>query len=282
MVAGEITPTSPVQLENTASLQHSAAPTTGAVGSLALGETQDITTMLPVDYTQKQADTAILKQLYEQSPDPDLAQTLIGTLLDQHRFDEAYKYVEQVVSEYPDVLDPHTHIYATFHAPSLSISQIGSIKLVETTIESYRNKNLISADDYLFYQSMIQFWYNNFEAARTLLQQIESPKYQDIKNHILNNFATLSKQKDIPSYYTDAIISLALMKHGYYTIAKKIATSIVLKNNSYILPYQILAYSHFMTQNWDTAIEYLLILKDLESKQAQRYTFLVGVAQYRR
>lgn len=37
-----------------------------------------------------------------------------------------------------------------------------------------------------------------------------------------------------------------------------------------------------MTHNRDAAIEYLLILKDLESKQAERYTFLIGVAHYRR
>ena len=37
-----------------------------------------------------------------------------------------------------------------------------------------------------------------------------------------------------------------------------------------------------MTHNRDTAIEYLLTLKELESKQAERYTFLIGVAHYRR
>lgn len=200
--------------------------------------------------------------------------------MEQHRFDEAYTYVQESITRYPGELDPYTHIYATFHAPSVTISQLKSISIVENLIETYRNQNLISVDDYLFYQAMLKFWYNDFQAAQLLLQQIESPKYRDIKNNIINSFNTLSKQKDIPAYYTDAIISLTLMRNGYHTIAKKIATSVVLKDTSYILPYQILAYSHFMTQNWDTAIEYLLRLRDLESKQAQRYTFLIGVAHY--
>ena len=72
------------------------------------------------------------------------------------------------------------------------------------------------------------------------------------------------------------------MKDGYYSIAKKIATAVVLENKQYILPYQILAYSHFMTQNRDTAIDYFLTLRELESKQAQRYAFLIGVAYYQK
>lgn len=129
---------------------------------------------------------------------------------------------------------------------------------------------------------MIKLWYNDLEAARLLLQQITSPKYAPISKYIIDTFETLSKQQDIPSYYAQSMISLAVMKQGYYSIAKKLATAITIKDKDYILPYQILAHSHFMTHNRDTAIEYLLILKDLESKQAERYTFLIGVAHYRR
>jgi len=129
---------------------------------------------------------------------------------------------------------------------------------------------------------MIAFWYNNFSDAKMLLTQIQSPKYSAIQSSLLETFANSEKQKGIPAYYGDAVIALTLMKNGYYSIAKKIATNTVLQNSSYILPYQILAYSHFMTQNRDTAIEYLLLLRNLESKQAQRYIFLIGVSHYRK
>lgn len=238
--------------------------------------------ILASDYSEKQANTKLLKELYIQNPTSELLQTLISVLLDQHRFDEAYTYVQEADRTYPESLDPYTHIYAAFHAPSISISQPGSIKVAEDIIEQYRTKNLISADDYLFYQAMIKFWYNDLEAARILLQQITSPKYTPISKYIIETFDTLSKQKDIPAYYAQSMISLAVMKQGYYSIAKKLATATIIKDKNYILPYQILAHSHFMTHNRDTAIEYLLILKDLESKQAERYTFLIGVAHYRR
>lgn len=261
---------------------HSSAETATQNISPVEAYSSNETNTLAADYSEKQANTKLLKELYNQNPTSELLQTLIDVLLAQHRFDEAYGYVQEAEKNYPGTLDPYTHIYAAFHAPSISISQLGSIKVAEDVIEYYRSKNLISADDYLFYQAMIKFWQNDLEAARILLQQITSPKYTTISKYIIETFDTLSKQQDIPSYYAQSMISLAVMKQGYYSIAKKLATAITIKDKDYILPYQILAHSHFMTHNRDTAIEYLLILKDLETKQAERYTFLIGVAHYRR
>jgi len=260
---------------------HSSAPENqhNSINTIAAYEhTQNNT--IAQDYQEKQTNITLLKEVYTQHPTSELLHTLIDALLEQHRFDEAYSYVIEFEKLYPGMLDPYTHIYAAFHAPSISISQPWSIKVAEDVIDQYRNKNLISADDYLFYQAMIKLWYNDLEASRLLLQQITTPKYTPISKYIIETFAALSKQKDIPAYYAQSMISLAVMKQWYYSIAKKLATTISLKDKNYILPYQILAHSHFMTHNRDTAIEYLLILKDLESKQVDRYTFLIGVAHY--
>ncbi len=240
----------------------------------------NLSDMLPADYIEKQANTELLIQLYEQQPDNNTLIHLINTLLSQHKFDLAYSYIEKAVQKDATLLDPHTHIYATFHAPSLIISQAWSIRIVEDLITDYRSQNRISADDYTFYNALIRFWHQDFHGAILLLKQIDSPKYEGIKDLLLGTFEKLARQRDIPAYYSDTIIALSLMRQWYYTIAKRIASNTVLQNKNYILPYQILAYSHFITQNWDTAIEYLLILRDLERKQAQRYTFLIGVAQY--
>ncbi len=277
--------TEPVLQETTV---HNTAPqestaNTDVVWSLAIMDQEEEWEKEPLladDYIQNQANISVIKQLYDDNPNSELLYALINALLSQHRFVEANNYIQEAVERYPDSLDPYTHIYTVFHSPSLRISQVWSIKVVEELVESYRNRSLISNDDYLFYNAMVQFWYNDFAAARILLQQIQSPKHIDIKNKLLQTFDTLQRQRDIPDYYQDAIVSLTLMKHGYYSIAKKIATHTVIKNDKYILPYQILAHSHFMTQNRDTAIEYLIKLRELESKQAQRYTFLIGVAHY--
>lgn len=269
------------QTEIHSSAESAAITDSAQIAPVSAYAVEQNNTLAP-DYTSKQANIKLIKELYANNPSSELLHTLIDVLLAQHRFDEAYGYVQEAEKNYPGTLDPYTHIYAAFHAPSISISQPWSIKVAEDIIEYYRSKNLISADDYLFYQAMIKLWYNDLEAARLLLQQITSPKYAPISKYIIDTFETLSKQQDIPSYYAQSMISLAVMKQGYYSIAKKLATAITIKDKDYILPYQILAHSHFMTHNRDTAIEYLLILKDLESKQAERYTFLIGVAHYRR
>lgn len=270
-----------IEATSEAAVHSSPMVTTENIGSIQEYSSEQNDSLLN-EYNEKQANIQLLKDLYDQNPDGELLHTLIDVLLAQHRFDEAYAYVQESERLYPESLDPYTHIYAAFHAPSISISQPWSIKVAEDVIEYYRNKNLISADDYLFYQAMIQLWYNDLEAARLLFQQITTPKYTPISTYIIETFATLSKQQDIPAYYAQSMISLAVMKQWYYTIAKKLATTTAIKDTNYILPYQILAHSHFMTHNRDTAIEYLLKLKDLESKQSERYTFLIWVAHYRR
>ncbi|NOZ44051.1 MAG: hypothetical protein GXP45_02740 [bacterium] len=54
------------------------------------------------------------------------------------------------------------------------------------------------------------------------------------------------------------------------------------QNNSYILPYQILAYSHFLTNNRDTAIDYFLKLSNFDPNHGSLYKFLLGTSYYRK
>jgi hypothetical protein len=47
------------------------------------------------------------------------------------------------------------------------------------------------------------------------------------------------------------------------------------QNSSYILPYQVLAYANFLTNSWDTSVEYLKKLVDLDPNNAEKYRFLM-------
>jgi tetratricopeptide (TPR) repeat protein len=58
------------------------------------------------------------------------------------------------------------------------------------------------------------------------------------------------------------------------------SAQILQKNENYILPYQILAYSHFVLNNRLVAKEYLLKLSDLDPSNKQRYLFMLGVSSY--
>ena len=84
-----------------------------------------------------------------------------------------------------------------------------------------------------------------------------------------------------PSYYQDALVSLALLKHGYFTPAKRLALSVLVQNDSYLLPYQVLAYANFLSTHREAAAQYFLTLADLDTLHSAQYTFLAGVSYYR-
>ena len=55
----------------------------------------------------------------------------------------------------------------------------------------------------------------------------------------------------------------------------------LLKNKNYILPYQVLAYTNFLTHNRESAKDYFLKLADFDTSNASLYKFLIGVSYYR-
>jgi hypothetical protein len=71
------------------------------------------------------------------------------------------------------------------------------------------------------------------------------------------------------------LVALAALKNGYFNIARKVAITAINKNDKYILPYQILAYSHFLSNNWETAIEYFFKLADFDPNNKDMYNFLI-------
>jgi tetratricopeptide (TPR) repeat protein len=47
------------------------------------------------------------------------------------------------------------------------------------------------------------------------------------------------------------------------------------------LPYQVLAYTNFLTHNWEAAKEYFIKLTTIDSKNTFLYKFLIGISYYR-
>ena len=77
------------------------------------------------------------------------------------------------------------------------------------------------------------------------------------------------------------MVAVELFNQGFFYPAKVLSLHALFQNASYILPYQILAYSNFFTSSRDAAIGYFSTLKTLDEAQYEKYTFLMGVAYYR-
>jgi len=89
------------------------------------------------------------------------------------------------------------------------------------------------------------------------------------------------KIKNPPIYYRDALVALTLLKNGYFSFAKRLALHALVTNKDYVLPYQVLAYSNFLTHNREAAKEYFLKLADFDVTNAFLYKFLIGISYYR-
>jgi len=94
----------------------------------------------------------------------------------------------------------------------------------------------------------------------------------------LSNFV---KIKNPPLYYRDGLVSLSLLKNGYFVFAKRLALHALMQNQEYVLPYQVLAYANFLTHNREASKDYFLKLADFDSNNASLYKFLIGVSYYR-
>ena len=140
---------------------------------------------------------------------------------------------------------------------------------------------MIAKDDYVFYQAIIKLRNKEYKAARDLFNQIDTPYYQESIQSITQAIAQYDTSKTIPKHYQDGLVALSLLKNGYFSVAKKIALETALQDKQYILPYQILAYTHFLTNNRETAAEYFLKLADVDMPNQSLYKFLIGICNYR-
>jgi len=65
------------------------------------------------------------------------------------------------------------------------------------------------------------------------------------------------------------------MKNGYFSLANKLAVESILQDSEYILPHQILAYSNFLTNNWEKSIENFYQLVKLDPENQDKYNFYI-------
>ncbi len=227
-------------------------------------------------------DIKILEQLYNKQKNPLVLKALIDKLTQDYQFDKAKKYMDlEMANAGEESVDQRLYFYVLINSSDVSVMKNSSIDILQPQLEETRIKWLLSTDDYRFYQALSKLRYNDYSGAQALFDEIISPRYSGFINKLHTIHTQVSQQRDVPAYYEHSLIALNLLKHGYFSIAKRISLQVLEENDKYILPYQILAYSHFLTNDWTTAIDYLLKLSDFDQKNQLLYKFLVGVSYYR-
>jgi len=230
-------------------------------------------------------DLNVLEYLYTKNKNPELLQPLVEKFLQYYQFDKANQYLTLLVAEEGDYfslnLDPHQVLYARFHDSSLDLDSVNSLEDVFTLVGDYKEHNLITADDAMFYKGLKSLRAYDYQTATAAFGKVTDVRYKDFKASYESALATYVKIKNPPTYYRDALVSLTLLKNGYFSLAKRLALRSLLQNKEYILPYQVLAYTNFLTHNREAAKEYFLKLADFDVANTFLYKFLIGISYYR-
>ncbi|MFA7717307.1 MAG: hypothetical protein WC875_01155 [Candidatus Absconditabacterales bacterium] len=228
-------------------------------------------------------DITLLESLYEKNPDSQILVTLIQRLVDDYQFADANVYLQKLmqIPNYQKLLDPHTILYILIHGSAISYKNPNSINELLPLIAQFRQDGLLSKDDENFYNGLIAIRFKKYADASLLFSSNTTEIYTPLIQAYQKALSDFSGSKLMPAYYQDALVALSMLKNGYFSIAKNLALSALMKDDQYILPYQILAYANFLSNNFDVSAEYFLKLADFDAANKDNYLFLVGVSQYR-
>lgn len=222
----------------------------------------------------------VLESLYQKTKDEKVLKVLIDDLLSNYQFDKVREYLSDIDIFTSQAIDKQSYIYTYLN--TLSITDPNSMRNFINFIEQLKSKNLISSDEYLFYKWLQKIWDNDYDVAIETLKQISSNSYSSFVNQLESTISNFKSQKWMPSYYEDALISLVALKNGYFSIANKLAVYTILEADDYVLPYQVLAYSNFLTKNWDKAISYFYNLSSMDIENKNKYDFYLWISYYRK
>ena len=224
--------------------------------------------------------TEVLELLYQKTDDEQVLKVLIDNLLSDYQFDKVRWYLSDIDIFTSQVIDKQSYLYT--YVNTLSITDPNGMKNFINFIEQLKSKSLISSDEYLFYKWLQKVWDKDYDVAIETWKQISSQAYSWFVKQLESTVSNFKSQKWMPSYYEDALVSLVALKNWYFSIADKLAVYSVLEDNDYVLPYQVLAYSNFLTRNWDKAISYFFNLSSLDIDNKNKYDFYLWICYYRK
>ncbi len=220
----------------------------------------------------------ILEKLYSKTKTSDVLKVLIDKLLLDYQFEKAKFYVAGLDVLKNSMISASSYFYTQIN--TLSISDPQSMNKFMALVDQMKYRSMISVDDHLFYQWLAKIWNKEYDSVAEVFKQIQSPVYKNIISQIEDTIVKFNNQKGAPAHYKDSLIALVMLKNWYFSIANKLAVESLLQNKDYILPYQVLAYSNFLTNNREKAIENFYTLTSLDIENKNKYNFYIWVSQY--
>lgn len=237
------------------------------------GLVQDKSSLYAYDYEN-------LKAIYQKNPRKDVLAVLVTAALQQFAYGEAYDFLRILWQEAIAYIPSQTIAEVLLNSPLISYRDEVNTNYVVTSIRNLYAEWYISIDDWSMYQWILSFLRLDMQDMQMQFAKITDPWKYPLVAAVDQAYASRSQQVDVPTYYLHALVALQFMQHWYFKIAQQIAVQVLLSNAAYILPYQILAYSHFVMHDRDIAVEYFQSLMQIDKSNEQKYNFLLGIAYF--
>ena len=226
--------------------------------------------------------TKELEEQFQATQDPTIAIALITKLSKEYNYARAYELFQALDSTTIKTMNPHLIMRILFNS-SLINQQTQDFTTIENMIVELSTSNLLQSKDAERYKAMILLLKGDKNAFITNLPQYSESDISDIKifvDDIRQKIAQSTQGNDIPDYYSDGMITLWMFQYGYPYVAQQLSLTLLLEYPNYVLPKQILAYSHMILHEWSQAQSYFLQLIESDQKNISTYQFFAGVCSY--
>ena len=232
---------------------------------------------IDIDTLESENDE-FLQQVFEKTRDTHIMNLIVENYLNEYQFVKAKKFIENLPELYYKDLKPLLNLRVAFN--SFALTSKTTNETLTSLIQSYKDKNQISEEDWNWYLWILALMQRDYDKFFTIASSFTSDSHKAFAAKIQWYKDQISKQMWMPEYYFDTLVALELFNQWLFQPAKVLALYSLQQNSNYILPHQILAYANFLTNSWDTSVEYLKKLADLDQNNAEKYRFLMGIAYY--
>ncbi len=226
-------------------------------------------------------DIETLEFIYKKEKNPQILKEIIKKQAQNYDFYSAWNNIVKLEEKWANI-DIQLFLHIFINSRNINITNKDDIQKIIPILNLGLENNTLWEQDRLFYMGLIEIRNKNYNKAFEYWQQVKIPTYSPIIISFQKSINSFDPSKAIPDYYQDWLVALTALKNWYFNIARKIALETILKDENYILPYQVLSYAHFLTNNRDTAIEYFLKLANFDKKNKEVYHFLIWASYYQK
>ncbi|PIE00278.1 MAG: hypothetical protein CSA81_13905 [Acidobacteria bacterium] len=205
----------------------------------------------------------VLRNARETTKDTEIYKALAHRLQADHSYDDLVKLLEEN-TPLRDTKTPQLYLKSLRETKAIDTTRPQTVQVMKDALQKLQTTKAISPQDSVQHQLLIDARTGTLDGLSNNLTSITDQPLRDDLRRVLDYY---QKQKDVPTYYRDALMAMVLAQHEYFSLAENL---------------QILAYSAFSKSKRDVADEYFKQLIIRDEDQTDFYHFLQGIVAYQK